>query len=98
MAALERTDLDNLDLATPADGILRLKVTNERKETDYLDALRVVAVDHDPGVVVAPDPSGNISAGTCEGHGAPWASAITGTVTSSTVPTARAITARCRIA
>jgi hypothetical protein len=60
MAALQRTDFDNLDFATPADGMLRLKVANELEETDYLDALHVVAVDHAPGVAVAPDPNGNL--------------------------------------
>lgn len=58
--ALQRTDLDNLDFATAQDGILRLRVTNELAETDYLDALSVLAVDHDASVTVAPDPSGGI--------------------------------------
>lgn len=60
MEALQRTDLDNLDFATSQDGILRLRVTNELAETDYLDALAVLAVDHDASVAVAPDPSGRI--------------------------------------
>ena len=60
MEALQRTDLDNLDFATVQDGILRLRVTNELAETDYLDALAVLAVDHDPSETVAPDPSGRI--------------------------------------
>ena len=58
--ALQRTDLDNLDFATVQDGTLRLRVTNELAETDYLDALAVLAVDHDASVTVAPDPSGRI--------------------------------------
>jgi hypothetical protein len=53
---LQRTDLDNLDFATAQDGVLRLKVANELNETDYIDALQVVAVDHDRGLSVAPDP------------------------------------------
>jgi hypothetical protein len=60
MTALERTDLDNLDYATPADGVLRLKVANELDETEHVNALRVLAVDHDPAVAVAPDPAGRI--------------------------------------
>jgi hypothetical protein len=57
---LERTDLDNLDYIAAADGIVHLKVKNELNETDYLDALRVVAVDHSPEVTVAPDGAGRL--------------------------------------
>ena len=59
---LERTDLDNLDYIAAADGIVHLKVKNELNETDYLDALRVVAVDHSPEVTVAPDGAGRLYA------------------------------------
>ncbi|HTT66718.1 MAG TPA: hypothetical protein VMF70_01695 [Gemmatimonadales bacterium] len=58
--ALQRTDLDNLDFARAVDGTLRLRVTNELAETDHVDALAVVAVDHDAGLAVAPDPAGGI--------------------------------------
>lgn len=58
--ALQRTDLDNLDFATPEGRILRLRVTNELAETDHLDALGVLAVDHALGTVVAPDASGAV--------------------------------------
>ena len=60
MRAFQRTDLDNLDLAVAADRVLRLKVANELRETDYVDALHVLAVDHEPGLAVAPDASGGI--------------------------------------
>ncbi len=60
MEALQRTDLDNLDHATAEGGVLRLRVTNELAEVDHLDALAVLAVDHDPDVTVAPDPAGGI--------------------------------------
>ena len=60
MEALQRTDLDNLDFATVQDGILRLRVTNELAETDYLDALSLLAVDHDASETVAPDPAGRM--------------------------------------
>lgn len=62
MRALQRTDVDNLEFATPADGVLRLKVANELNETDYVDALHVVAVDHDAALSVAPDANGKIHA------------------------------------
>jgi hypothetical protein len=58
--ALARTDVDNLDFATPQDGVLRLKLANELDETDYVDALTVLVVDHDSGVTVAPDGTGTL--------------------------------------
>lgn len=56
--ALQRTDLDNLDHATPDSGLLRLRVANQLNETDHLDAIHVLAVDHAAGIVVAPDGTG----------------------------------------
>lgn len=58
MRALRRTDLDNLDFASPREGRLTLKLANELDETDYVDAIDVVAVDHAPGVTVAPTSDG----------------------------------------
>ncbi|HET9332070.1 MAG TPA: hypothetical protein VFQ21_00650 [Gemmatimonadota bacterium] len=59
--ALARTDVDNLDYATAsADGIVRLKVANELAETDYVDALRLLVVDHPIGTTVAPSSQGEI--------------------------------------
>jgi hypothetical protein len=57
---LQRTDVDNLDYATPEGGVLRLRVANELAETDHLDALAVLAVDVDSGLAVAPDPLGGL--------------------------------------
>jgi len=57
---LQRTDVDNLDFAAPDEGVLRLRVANELSETDYLDALSVLAVDADSGLTVAPDPGGGL--------------------------------------
>ncbi|MGA2383054.1 MAG: hypothetical protein ABSG61_06420 [Gemmatimonadales bacterium] len=57
---LTRTVVDNLDSVVPQSGVVRLKVTNELDETDHLDALAVLAVDHAPGVTVAADPAGNL--------------------------------------
>jgi len=53
-----RSDVDNLQYATAQGRQVRLKVTNELQETDYLDALSLLAVDHDPEVGVAPDGAG----------------------------------------
>ena len=55
---LARTEIDNLDAAVPRDGLLRLTVADEMQETDYVDALAVLAVDHDRDVTVAPDAGG----------------------------------------
>ena len=57
---LTRTVADNLDAVVPERGVVRLKVTNELDETDHLDALAVLAVDHAPGVAVAADPAGGL--------------------------------------
>ena len=58
--ALQRTDVDNLDAATADHGVLRLDARNELSETDFIDRLAVVAVDHDSGTSVAPDPEGRL--------------------------------------
>src|SRR3989442_56638 len=58
MHAHARTDVDNLDFVQPEHGVMRLKVANEQRETDYVDALSVLAVDHDSGLTVAPDAAG----------------------------------------
>jgi hypothetical protein len=60
--ALARTDVDNLVYATAQNGVLRLRVANELNETDYLDALSLLAVDHAPGLSIAPDGEGGIHA------------------------------------
>jgi hypothetical protein len=60
--ALARTDVDNLMYATAQNRVLRLRVANELNETDYLDALSVLAVDHAPGLTVAPGGDGRIYA------------------------------------
>jgi hypothetical protein len=60
--ALARTDVDNLAYATAQNGILRLRVANELNETDYLDALSLLAVDHDLGLTVAPGGDGRLYA------------------------------------
>lgn len=60
MHALARTDVDNLDYARPEHGVMRLKLANEQRETDYVDALSVLAVDHDSGLAVAPDAAGRL--------------------------------------
>ncbi|HET6797104.1 MAG TPA: hypothetical protein VFH40_08085 [Gemmatimonadales bacterium] len=58
--ALARTDVDNLLYPTVENGTLRLRVANELNETDYLDALSILAVDHSPTASVAPGSDGQI--------------------------------------
>lgn len=61
--ALARTDVDDLEhAAADAAGVLRLKVADELRETDYVDALHVLAVDHAPGVEIVPDGDGRLHA------------------------------------
>lgn len=61
MRPLARVDVDNLDhLWEGPDGALRLRVANELAETDHLDALTILAVDHPPGTSVSPDPAGGL--------------------------------------
>src|SRR2546425_688789 len=60
MHAHARTDVDNLDFVQPDHGVMRLKLANEQRETDYVDALSVLAVDHDSGLTVAPDAAGGL--------------------------------------
>ena len=57
-----RTDVTAMPQAVAGDGELRLQVRNELEETDYLDAISVLAVDHPPGVAIAPDAAGRLHA------------------------------------
>jgi hypothetical protein len=59
---LARTDVDNLAFAVAERETLRLRVANELRETDHVDELAVLTVDHPPGVSVAPTPEGRLRA------------------------------------
>ena len=58
--ALTRTDVDVLESAASVDGQIRLRLTNELREIDHVDAIRVVPLDHHFGTAVVPDPQGGI--------------------------------------
>jgi hypothetical protein len=58
--ALARTDVDNLQYAVAVNDTLRLRLANELRETDHVDELTVLAVDHPRGLGVAPTSSGAI--------------------------------------
>ena len=55
---LKRTDWVETSSLKPVDGEYRLVLANELDETHYTDELKLVAVDHAPGVRVAPDLEG----------------------------------------
>lgn len=57
---LDRTDFDNLQYLRPVEGSYRLRLTNERPETQYTDELGLMIVDHPPGARVAPDRMGGV--------------------------------------
>jgi hypothetical protein len=60
MSGLTRTDVDNLLHAATVGDTLRLRVANQARETDHLDYLTVLAVDHPPGSGVVPDGEGRL--------------------------------------
>jgi hypothetical protein len=73
MPGLQRPDLDNLLYATPERGVLRLRLANELRETEYVDALSLLAVDHPAGVTVLPAAGGGDALYTVTSPAAPLA-------------------------
>lgn len=59
--AAQRTDLDNLDHLTEVNGSYRMKITNELPETQFVDELRLLVVDHPRDTRVVPSFSGKIN-------------------------------------
>lgn len=57
---LDRTDYDNLEHLEPVGGRYRLRLVNERQETQYTDELKLIVVDHPPGTQVIPDRAGKV--------------------------------------
>jgi len=57
---LARTDIDNLEHLKVVDGRVRLRVANELDETDHLDELRILVVEHPRGTSVVPGARGEI--------------------------------------
>ncbi|MCK6560026.1 hypothetical protein L6R21_12600 [bacterium] len=58
--AAQRTDLDNLDHLTEVNGGYRIKITNELPETQFVDELRLLVVDHPRDTRVVPSFAGRI--------------------------------------
>ena len=59
-AGAERTDLDRLESLAPVDGEYRLRIADELEETDHVDSLSILIVDHEPGVEVLPTQTGQL--------------------------------------
>lgn len=57
---LERTDWCALEHMAEADRTYRLRITNELPETQHIDEVKLVVVDHPVGTRVAPDLQGHI--------------------------------------
>jgi hypothetical protein len=55
---LEYTDVDDLEALAQQDGLLRLRLEAGVGETDHIDDLTILAVDHDPSVRIAASPEG----------------------------------------
>lgn len=60
LRALEYTDYDILEGLESRAGDLRLRLQAGDKETDHIDDLAILAVDHDPSTTIATDPDGRI--------------------------------------
>jgi len=58
--AAQRTDWDNLDHLKEVQSTYRLKITNELQETQYIDEIKLLVVDHPQGTDVVPAFSGDL--------------------------------------
>ena len=57
---LQRAECSRLDYLKAADGEYRLMLRNEVDETQYLDAIRLLVVDHAPDQLIVPDTAGRL--------------------------------------
>ena len=60
--SLARTDAIPLRQASTAGDIVRLRVTGVPHETEHIDVLRLLVVDHAPGLLLGSDPRGSVHA------------------------------------
>lgn len=56
--AAQRTDFDNLEHLEEINGTYRLRIANKLDETQYVDAVNILVVDHPRGTSVVPDFTG----------------------------------------
>jgi hypothetical protein len=59
-AGAERDDLDRLESLRPVDGEYRVRIADELDETDHVDSLSLLYVDHPAGVEVLPTQTGEL--------------------------------------
>lgn len=55
---LERTAFDALHHLKPVNGAYKLKLLNAREETEYVNQLSLIVVDHPAGTTIVPDRTG----------------------------------------
>ncbi len=55
---LERTAFDVLHHLKPVNGAYKLKLLNAREETEYVNQLSLIVVDHPAGTTIVPDQTG----------------------------------------
>jgi hypothetical protein len=58
--ALERPDLLRLERLVPVDGEYRVQISNEAEETEFIDEVSLVVVDHEARLELAADMRGTI--------------------------------------
>ncbi len=58
--AARRTDIDNLDYMAEVNGEYRLRITNELDETQYVDELKLMVIDHPMQTSVYPSFDGEM--------------------------------------
>jgi len=61
-AGAERDDLDRLESLRPVGGEYRVRIADELQETDHVDSLSLLYVDHPAGVEVLPTQTGQLLA------------------------------------
>lgn len=59
---LQRSEWCRLDWLRGADHLYRIRIANELDETQYTDEVKLLAIDHTPGVRVAADTNGGVHA------------------------------------
>lgn len=60
LPAVARAEVSRLDHLRPHDGAYRLRIANELREVEHIDAVRLMVLDHRPGLEVVPDFDGGL--------------------------------------
>jgi hypothetical protein len=59
---LKRTDYSRMEYLKPSDGFYKIMIRNEADESQYIDELKLFAIDHPENTEVIPDYDGNYTA------------------------------------